>query len=116
MVITLDIGLYKLAKHLEVYHEYFQGQFILRLGELHTVMAMLRTIRSFIDNSGLDRIWLESDMHGPATHEQILDGNHVLRAIQAHMTTLLALFSLYQEVFEKFYTFKKHYSNKSQCT
>ena len=46
-------------------------------------------------------------MYRPATHRQLLDGNHVKRAIQAHMTTLLALFSLYQEAFfEKFPTLK----------
>ena len=90
-----------------MYHEDRQKQFILRSGELYTVMAMLRTIGSYIDNSGLDTSWLESDMYRPATHRQLLDGNHVKRAIQAHMTTLLALFSLYQEAFfEKFPTLK----------
>ena len=86
-----------------MYHKDLQGQFILRSGELHTVMAMLRKIVSYVDNSGLDTIWLESDMYGLATCRQILDGNHVKRAIQTHMATLLAMFSLYQlALFEKF--------------
>ena len=37
-------------------------------------------------------------MYGPATHRQSIDGNHV-SPIQAHMTTLLALFSLNQGAF-----------------
>ena len=60
-----------------MYREYIQGQFILRLGELHIVMAIFQAIGFYIDNSGLDTIWHESDMYGPATRGQILDGNHV---------------------------------------
>ena len=42
-------------------------------------------------------------MYVPATRRQILDGNHVKRTIQAHMTTILSLLSFYQEAFcEKF--------------
>ncbi|CAH3182528.1 unnamed protein product [Porites lobata] len=65
---------------------------------LHIVMAQLRTIGAFIENSGLDMCWVESDLYGPCTVKQILDGNHVKREA-AHMVTLQALFSLYQEAF-----------------
>ena len=38
-------------------------------------------------------------MYGPATSRQSIDGNHVKCPSQAHMTTLLALFSLNQGAF-----------------
>ena len=47
-VITLDIDLYNPGKQLEKYCEDLQVQFILRLGELHAVMAMLRTNRQTV--------------------------------------------------------------------
>ena len=75
------------------------GHKILRPGELHIVMAQLRTIGAFIENSGLDMSWVESDLYGPSTVKQILGGNHVKRGEAAHMVTLQALFSLYQEAF-----------------
>lgn len=66
-------------------------------------MAMLRTIGSSVENSGIDMCWVESERYGPSMVQQILDGNHVKRGENAHITTLQALFTLYQEAF-----FKQH--------
>lgn len=60
-------------------------------------MTQLRTIGAYIENSGLDMCWLESELYGPATVKQILNGNHVKRGETAHMITLQALFEMYQE-------------------
>lgn len=72
---------------------------ILRPGELHVVMAQLRTIGVFIEDSGLDLCWIEADIYGTGTVKQILDGNHVKRGEVAHTVTLEALFALYQKAF-----------------
>ena len=74
---------------------------ILRPGELHVVMAQLKTIGAYIENSGIDMTWIESDLYGPCTVKQILEGNHVKRAETAHLVTLQSLFVLYQEAFLK---------------
>ena len=42
-VLNFDMDLYKPGKQLEKYCEDLQVQFIFQLGELHAVMAMLRT-------------------------------------------------------------------------
>ena len=97
-VISLDMGLYQPAKKLQMTRQDL-GHIILRPGELHIVMAQLRTIGAFIENSGLDKCWVESDLYGPSTVKQILGGNHVKRGEAAHTVTLQALFSLYQEAF-----------------
>lgn len=41
--------------------------------------------------------WLESELYDLATVKHILEGGHVKRAETAHMVTLQALFTLYQE-------------------
>ena len=51
----------------------------LRPGELHILMAQLRTIGAFIENIGIDMAWIESNLYGPNTVKQILEGNHVKR-------------------------------------
>ena len=86
-VISLDMGLYQPAKKLQMARQDLRNT-ILRPEELHIVMADLRTIGAFIDNSRLDMCWLESELYGPATVKQILEGGHIKRAETAHMVTL----------------------------
>ena len=99
-VISLDMGLYLPSKKLQMARNDL-NHLILRPGELHIVMAMLRTIGAYIDSSGIDMCWIESELYGPSTVKQILDGNHVKRGEKAHMITLQALFALYLDEFLK---------------
>ena len=57
-------------------------------------MAMLRSIGTFIENSGLDECWIEAGLYSGTTVKQILDGGHVKRALDAHITSILTLTSL----------------------
>ena len=43
--------------------------------------------------------WIESDLYGPNTVKQILEGNHLKRGGAAHLVMLQAFFILYQEAF-----------------
>ena len=97
-VISLDVGLYLPAKKLQMARDDL-NHIILRPGELHIVMAQLRSIGAFIENSGIDMAWVESELYGPSTVKQIIDGKHVKRGETAHLVTLQALFILYQEAF-----------------
>ena len=101
-VISLDMGLYLPAKKLQMARTDL-NHIILRPGELHICMAMLRTIGAYVENSGIDMCWVESELYGPSTVRQILVGNHVKRGENAHIITLQALFTLYQKAF-----FKQH--------
>ena len=98
-VITLDMQLYEKAKKLQLYREDCKDKWVLRIGELHTVMAALRTLGTAIEGSGLDDCWIESDIYGPATVRQILECGHMKRSLYAHIITLQALFDLYKEEF-----------------
>lgn len=108
-VITLDMGLYKPAKQLQMTRSDCDS-LILRPGELHTVMAQLRTIGSYMENSGIDFCWVEAELYGPVTVKQILEGKHVKRGVQAHLTTLQALFMLFAQAF-----FQENGGIKEQC-
>ena len=97
-VVTLDLGLYKPAKQLQMARQ-DMGNLIIRPGELHIVMAQLRSIGAYIENSGIDFCWIESNLYGSATVKQIIEGKHVVRGQTAHTVTLESLFALYQEAF-----------------
>ena len=90
-LISLGMGLYLSAKKLQMARNNL-NHLVLRPGhdELHIVMAMLRTIGAYIDSSGIDMCWIESELYGPSTVKQILDGNHDKRGEKAHMITLQA--------------------------
>ena len=97
-VVSLDMGLYIPAKKLQMPCDDLK-HIILRPGELHILMAQLRTIGPFIENSGIDMAWIESDLYGPNTVKQIPEGNHVTRGEAGHLVMLQAFFILYQEAF-----------------
>ena len=98
-VITLDMGLYQPAKIKLQMARNDLHNLILRPGELHILITVLRAIGCYVEDSGLDTCWLEADIYGPATIKQILEGNHVKRGEAAHLVTLQALFALYQKAF-----------------
>ena len=97
-IIPLDMGLYKPAMQLQMARS-DMNHLVLRPGEIHIVMAQLRTIGAYMENSGLDSCWTEADLYGPATVKQILEGIHVRRAIEAHVVPTQTLFLLYKEAF-----------------
>ena len=92
------MGLYMPAKKLQMVHEDL-NHIILRPGELHIQMAHLKTFGSYKEGSGIDQAWIEADLYSPTTVKQIIEGNHVKRAETAHIITLQALFTLYQDAF-----------------
>ena len=75
-----------------------KNQWILRIGEMHMVMAALRAVGNFVEDSGIDDAWISADIYGPLTTRQILEAKHMKRALTAHMVTIQAVFSLYWEV------------------
>ena len=110
-VITLDMALYERAKQLEMTRDDCKGKWVLRLGEMHTVMAALRAAGNAVEDSGLDEAWSEADIYGPTTTRQILEAKHMKRTLEAHITTVQALFDLYVDEF-----FQEHPHLRSPCT
>lgn len=75
-VVSLEVTLCKPAKQLQMASDDL-NHMLLQPGELHIVMAHLRTIGSYIVNNGIDLLWTEADLYGPVPIKQILEGEHV---------------------------------------
>lgn len=101
-IITLDLQLYSKAMQLREKGE-IRENFIFRLGELHIVFAMLKCLGKYIEDSGLDHLFIEAGVYGDCTLAQILGGKHMKRAMEAHMTLYLSLYCLYVNEFLKRY-------------
>ena len=78
------MGLYQPAKNLQMARNDL-NHILLRPGELHIVPTDEKTIGVYIEGSGIDMAWIESDLYSPATVKQILEGNHIKRAETAHL-------------------------------
>ena len=92
-VVTLDLHSYEKAQKL-MSRDDMKGKFVLRIGELHTIFSALKAIGRYIECSGIDQLWVEAGMYSPTTVRQIIEGKHLYRAMEAHMVTLITLYSL----------------------
>lgn len=70
---------------------------VLRPGELHTIMAMIRAIGKFVDGTGLE--YTLCDLYGDAVMSQILVGKDMRQGIEEHITLLIGLCNCYTNLF-----------------
>ena len=61
--------------------------FIAHLGELHTEFAMIRAIGKYVENSGIEKAWIDSGWFGSCKIRQVLTCGHLNRAVETHETT-----------------------------
>ena len=92
VMVAADMALY--SKLLEMKLVLKKENWIIRIGDLHAVIAMLRCLGVYIEGSGLDQVLSESCVYGPATMRQILSGSHVNRGVEAHTILASALLAL----------------------
>ena len=76
----------KLRRHHEIHEE-----FVFRLGKLHTVFAMLKVIGKYIEESGLDKILVDSEIYEENTLKHILVGKDMKMSAEAHTSLYLVL-------------------------
>ena len=67
----------QLRSRLEIHEE-----FVCPLGELHTVFAMLKVIGKYIEESGLDKIPIDSEIYGEKTLKQMLRGKDMKMSVE----------------------------------
>ena len=65
---------------------------VLRSGHL---AALGKYIEGGGEGSGIDQAWVEAGLYSPTTVNQILNGKHMYRSLEAHMVTFIALYNLY---------------------
>ena len=93
--ISLDLAIYEKAVQLAYSNNRLAAMYNFRHGELHISMAHLRGIGTYIENSGLDSIWIESNTYGPAVVRSIILCSHYKRCFNAHEVTIAALFAFF---------------------
>ena len=86
---------------------------VFRIGEMHTIMASLRALGASIDGSGFDEGWIEAGLCGSTTTRQLLEGNHMKRALTDHSITYSALRDLHVEAFLKSESAKSNAEHKT---
>ena len=91
------IWLYEKARRLQDIYPEYRNNFVFRIGELYTVRCGLRVIGSSIEGRSIDNASVASKIYGPNTVQQILEGKHFKRAVNAHIATLIALSNLHLE-------------------
>ncbi|CAG9769889.1 unnamed protein product [Ceutorhynchus assimilis] len=101
VVYTVDMALYKPLKQIEMAVKDLKKKWLVKPGELHIIIAQLRTIGEFIQGSGIPELCVECYLYSAAIMKQILEGKHIRRAIEAQITTVSALTSLRLKEFEK---------------
>ena len=92
-VVTLDLQLYIKCIQLSSRKD-IADNFVFRMGELHIVFAMLRAIGSYIENSGLDKLFSHCGIFGPLAAEKILDGKHLNRCTSAFLILYSSIFNI----------------------
>ena len=73
IVLALDVGLYFPSKKLQIDRDDLK-HIILCPGELHILMAQLRTTGTLIliENSVIDMAWIESDLYDPRDRKSVV--------------------------------------------
>ena len=78
-----------------------RSQFVFKLGVLHILFAMLKVIGKNINFSDLDEAFIEANIYGPATLQQIIGRKHYKRSFEAFLILYMSLFYFYiKEPFE----------------
>ena len=95
-IVSLDSHLYVKCIQLQLKQD-IAVHYVFRLGELYTAFAMIKAVRKYIAGSGLDSAFIEEEIHGPATVEQVKAGKHMKRSVEAYVKLYLALFRRYIE-------------------
>ena len=74
VVITVDEALFCKLMELKWSNADYMDCLIVRLGGLHTAMKFMAVIGKHIQSSGLLEAWVESNLLGPNTAEQVMTG------------------------------------------
>ena len=78
-----------MQKHFSYKEE--MNEFVFRPRELHIVFVFQHAISRYIENSGLDQTFIDCNIYGPVTVNQILNAKHMKRGMEAYMVLYLVL-------------------------
>lgn len=59
------------------------NNYIFRQGKLHAIFATLKVFGKYTENSGLDRLYIETGIYGESTLRQTINGKHMKQCAEA---------------------------------
>ncbi|CAB3982955.1 Hypothetical predicted protein [Paramuricea clavata] len=93
------MDLYKRVLKLEYLDFQYKDKWVVCPGAFHMAVCALRCLGKTIEGSGIDEAWVEAEVYSSVTMDQIINGNHYRRALEAQEVTLQVLFDLWIEAF-----------------
>ena len=94
-IISLDLDVCEKVYLLVHGCEDLCNRYIIRLGELHFVFAMVRAIETYIEGSGIDQFWVKLGWFSENTMHQVLSCSRMKIALYAQENTLVTIYILY---------------------
>ena len=90
-VVTYDQPLYAIAKSIQWHFPSTHGEdkFVIMLGGLHTKMAALKVIGSWLEGSGWNVAITQANIASAGTADSFIKASHVTRIRHAHQVTAL---------------------------
>ena len=70
------------------------NNYIFRQAKLRIVFAMIKVLGKYIENSGLDRLYIETGIYGGTTLGQIINSKHMKRYLEAHTSMYISLIEI----------------------
>ena len=90
-VIAVDQPLYSRAKELVWANPDIYENIVMMMGALHILFNFLKAIGQHFENSGLDDIWVESELFAQNSVESMMQGKAYYRAVRGHILAYEAL-------------------------
>ena len=94
VVITVDEALLCKLMELKWANADYQNCLVVRLGGLHTLMTFMGVISKHVQSSGLMEAWIEANVLGSKTSDQVLHGTSYAKVMRVHKITLQSMWRL----------------------
>ncbi|MES9881882.1 MAG: hypothetical protein ABW185_13470, partial [Sedimenticola sp.] len=91
---TVDEALYCKLMTLKWLNESYQEFLIPRLGGFHTTMNFMKSIGQHMQSTGLMEVWVDSNLLGQKTAENVMAGKGYEKSVRAHKITAQALWEI----------------------
>ena len=101
ILVTADMAIYSKAQQIlwEKPAE-LDEKITMRVGGMHTTMALLASIGKLYGDGGLLSLWVESNTYAEATAKQMLQGSQVARGVRGIKIVYEGLFRVFYESFK----------------
>ena len=111
ILITADMAIYSKAQQVMWQKPpTLDGKVTMRVGGMHTTMALIASIGKLYGHGGLRSLWIESSTYAEATAGQMLQGKQVDRGIRGLKIVYEALFRVFYTSFQAWLEKSNHVS------